>query len=47
MGFDHSLRKLPMKSLLACYVSEPIWKVGETFWDFLFSSLKLGEGFRI
>ena len=38
-GFDPSLRKLPIKSLLACYVLEPIMKIGWNFWDLLFPPL--------
>jgi hypothetical protein len=43
-GFDHSLRKLSIRSFLAHHVSKSILKVGRKSWDLLFPSLKtLGE----
>ena len=46
-GFDPSLRKLSIKSSLACCALDPILKVGCNFWDLLFPPLKLWEKFRI
>ena len=42
-GFDPSLRKLSMTSLLACRVLKPILKVGGNVWDLHFPPLKLSE----
>ena len=46
-GFFHSLRKLSMKSSLACCVLEPVLKVGWNFWDlFWATSQTLKRKFR-
>ena len=42
-GFDPSLKKLSIESLLTRCVSEPTLKVGWKFWDTLFAPLKLWE----
>ena len=39
--FDPSMRKLSIKSPLACSLLEPILKVWWNFWDLLFPPLKL------
>ena len=46
-GFDPSLWKFYIKSLLACRLLEHVLKVGCKFWDLLYAPLKLWENFRI